>query len=322
MKALAGSISTNDVGIILENIHAMVAIVNKNGALLTWNSAFESCKNTFSTISNLGDMLLQKDRDELPSKLQKQTVDHILMDFPINGKGTTALCECSFIPLSSGSILFIAHGVSASAALRESIDRLEKRVKLFQIESEFTKKLARDKQTELEAVIVQAREVTQIDALTFLPNRRSIIHTLQDEVLRAERYQFPISISILDVDKFKSVNDTYGHIVGDEALKQVAYILRDGIRHPDTAGRYGGEEFLIILPNSNLKAASEQANRLCRNMRSSIVKINNYEIKITISMGIAQFTPGNDTWDTLLNRADTALYKAKANGRDRWEIEE
>lgn len=311
-----------DVGIIFENIHALLAIVQNDGTLLTWNSAFEVRKKTFSKAENLGDMLLQKDRDELPAKLQKQTAEHVLMDFPLDGKGFTTLCECGFIPLSSGHILIIVDGIASGTALRESVERLSRRVKLFQIESEFSKKLAHNKQIEMDSVLVQAEEVAQVDPLTFLPNRRKVIKTLQDEVLRAERYKTPLAISVVDVDKFKSVNDTYGHAVGDEVLRQVAYILRDGIRHPDIAGRYGGEEFLILLPNSNLKAASEQANRLCRNMREVNVKVRKHEIKVTISIGVANYRLENDTWDTLLNRADNAMYKAKENGRDRWEVED
>jgi len=322
MKKLADSISLDDLGIIFDNIHAMLALVNSAGALLSWNSAFDVRKRTFSEVNNLGDMLLQKDRDELPLRLQKQTAEHILMDFPVDGKGTTTLCECGFIPLSSERILFIVEGIESNTALRESVGQLSRRVKLFQIESEFSKKLAHNKQIEMESVLIQAEEVAQVDPLTFLPNRRKIIRILQDEVMRAERYKSSLTISVVDVDRFKLVNDTYGHGVGDEALRQVAQILRDGIRHPDIAGRYGGEEFLIILPSANLKAASEQANRLCKNMRETIVKIKDHEIKVTISIGIAQYRPENDSWDTILNRADNAMYKAKENGRDRWEVED
>jgi len=146
------------------------------------------------------------------------------------------------------------------------------------------------------------------------------VRELQDEVLRAERYNNTLSISIIDVDKFKLVNDTYGHPSGDEVLKQVACQLRDHIRHPDTVGRYGGEEFLILLPNSDAKAATEQAIRLGSKIREMVVTIKEHELKVTVSIGIAQFKAGVDTWDTLLNRADNAMYEAKNNGRDCWFV--
>jgi diguanylate cyclase (GGDEF)-like protein len=131
-----------------------------------------------------------------------------------------------------------------------------------------------------------------------------------------------LSISVVDVDHFKAVNDTYGHPVGDEVLRQIAGLLQDDIRHPDIVGRYGGEEFLILLPSSDANAASEQAARLCKRMREMIIPINHggQTLNITISIGVAQFQQGVDTWDSLLNRADNAMYAAKNNGRDGWVI--
>ena len=141
-----------------------------------------------------------------------------------------------------------------------------------------------------------------MDPLTFLPNRRMILRELQDEVLRAERYHTQFSISLVDVDHFKKVNDSYGHLTGDEVLKQVGTKLKDQIRHPDLAGRYGGEEFLILLPNSDSKAAAEQAARLCRQLRDMVVQAHNHALQVTISIGIAEYEFGVDTWESLLNR--------------------
>ena len=191
---------------------------------------------------------------------------------------------------------------------------------MFQEESESAKKIARKKQIEMEGVMIQAQEIAEIDALTFLFNRRMIVKKLQDEVIRAERYDSMLSASVVDVDHFKVVNDTYGHLVGDDVLRQVASQLQNNIRQPDIVGRYGGEEFLILLPNSDSRAAGEQAARLCKNVREAVVHINNSEqtLSITISIGVAQFQHGVDTWDSLLNRADNAMYEAKNAGRDRW----
>ena len=193
---------------------------------------------------------------------------------------------------------------------------------MFRLESEAAKKIARNKQVEMESVMIQAREVAQIDPLTFLLNRRMIVKELQSEVIRAVRYNSPLSISVMDIDYFKSVNDTYGHLVGDEVLRQVAYQLRDHTRQPDIAGRYGGEEFLILLPNSDLKAAAEQASRLCRQISQAVVQVQEHSIHVTVSIGIAQFRHEVDTWDTLLNRSDNAMYEAKRAGRNRWVVDE
>jgi diguanylate cyclase (GGDEF)-like protein len=127
---------------------------------------------------------------------------------------------------------------------------------------------------------------------------------------------------MLDIDHFKKINDTYGHTIGDEVLRTLGSELREHIRYPDTIGRYGGEEFLIVLPHSTLKAASEQAERLCRYVRSLRIKAGEQEIAITVSIGVAQYKIQKEDWQALLNRADTALYRAKNSGRDQWAVAE
>jgi diguanylate cyclase (GGDEF)-like protein len=149
-----------------------------------------------------------------------------------------------------------------------------------------------------------------------------IVRELQNEVLRAERYATPFSISVVDVDLFKKINDAYGHLVGDEVLRHISYQLRDNIRHPDLVGRYGGEEFLILLPNTAAEEAAEQAGRLCKCVREAQVPVSGQMMQITISIGVAQYQPGADTWDSLLNRADSAMYEAKKKGRDCWSVME
>jgi diguanylate cyclase (GGDEF)-like protein len=210
----------------------------------------------------------------------------------------------------------------------DSSDLPEKYAKLLdefrQLESELqrAKRSLEIKEIELKAVLAQAHEVSNIDALTFLPNRRKIIVSLQEEVIRSNRYGTPLSISILDIDHFKKINDTYGHTTGDEALRNLAARLREQIRHPDIIGRYGGEEFLIVLPNSEAEAAAEQASRLCQHVRTMEVESNDQTLSVTISVGVAQYRIGQENWEQFLNRADAALYQAKDEGRDRWVVAE
>ena len=322
MKNLAELISTDDVGIMLEHIHSMVVLVKSDGTLISWNAAFGSYKKIFSLANKLDDFFSQKDKGQVNSNLAAKKKHSWVAEILLNEDKQTLTFGCMLVPLSNDRMFFIAEQIKPNSVYLETLDRLTKQVKLFRIESDFTKKLARNKQVELEAVMVQASEVAQIDALTFLVNRRMIVRELQSEVLRAERYNSLLSISVVDIDHFKDVNDTYGHLVGDESLRQVAYQLRDHIRHPDMAGRYGGEEFLILLPNSNSNAAAEQAARLCKQVRETAIEIEDHILNITISIGIAQFRNGVDTWETLLNRADTAMYEAKNNGRDRWIVAE
>jgi len=178
------------------------------------------------------------------------------------------------------------------------------------------------KEIELKAVLAQAHEIKNTDVLTYLPNRRKIIVDLQEEVIRSTRYGTPLSISLVDIDHFKQINDTYGHLTGDEVLRNLAARLSGQIRSPDTLGRYGGEEFLVVLPNSEAKAAIEQASRLCQYIRTMQVESNDHVLSITISIGIAQYKIGEENWDQFLHRADLAMYKAKENGRDQWAVAE
>jgi diguanylate cyclase (GGDEF)-like protein len=322
MKKLAEIISIRDADRLLENIHVMVALVEVNGALVAWNAAFEARKKSHSSANSLADLFPPKDESIL-EKLKKRARQRWSVELPLADVDAAETYDCLLIPTRDGRRLFVAERAAGSnRVLAATIERLNRRMKLFQHESDHTKKLARNKQIELEAVMTQAQEISQMDTLTFLLNRRAILRELQNEVLRSERYKTPLSISIVDVDNFKSVNDTHGHSVGDEVLRRVAHRLREGVRHPDMVGRYGGEEFLILLPSSTLNAAAEQAARLCRQVRETGLHVKDNIINVTLSIGVAQLKIGEETWDNLLNRADSAMYEAKKRGRDGWALAE
>jgi diguanylate cyclase (GGDEF)-like protein len=193
------------------------------------------------------------------------------------------------------------------------------KAKLNEVEKELedARRELKIKEIELQAVIVQAEEVSHVDALTCLPNRRQVIKTLQIEVNRAERYNTLLSISMIDIDHFKKVNDSHGHTVGDQALFQLANILQESVRNPDTVGRYGGEEFLVVLPSTRLQQAAEQAARLCKHIREADIDVGEI-LRLTVSIGVAEYRHGKENWQKFLSRADMALYKAKNAGRDRW----
>ena len=205
--------------------------------------------------------------------------------------------------------------------LKAENQRLSEELAKSQKKLEEAERLIRIKEIELKAVIAQAEEVSHIDELTCLPNRRQVIKQLQNEVIRAERYKTLLSISMIDIDNFKKINDSYGHTVGDQVLFQLANILQESVRDSDTVGRYGGEEFLVVLPNTHLKAAAEQAARLCKRIREAEVNIGEV-IQLTVSIGVAEYRHGQESWQKFLSRADLALYDAKNAGRNRWSISE
>jgi two-component system, cell cycle response regulator len=152
------------------------------------------------------------------------------------------------------------------------------------------------------------------DSLTGLANRSWLDATLFGEVERSRRYGPRLSVTMIDVDRFKSVNDSFGHLVGDRVLQSVATALLKTVRTTDLAGRYGGEEFLVILPNTGLSDACAMAERLRGQVES--VPIEFREEPITVSLGVAEWREGDDA-AALIQRADEALYEAKLAGRNR-----
>lgn len=297
----------------LESTSLLVALLDKDGNLLSWNPAFETLQQTQGDKTNLKDFL-SAPSEELFTRLFSTTLTQRIRTkggLEFVGEARNDNFMCLFIPMPAQQVLFIAEQVTLAATLEAVTAELQR-----------TKRILTIKETELKAVIAQADEVSHTDALTFLPNRRQIIGDLQREVIFSDRYGTPLTISMLDIDHFKKINDNYGHIVGDEVLRSLAGELRDHIRYPDTIGRYGGEEFLLVLPHSTLRAASQQAERLCRHIRSLRIQTAEQEITLTISIGIAQYKIHNEDWQGLLNRADAALYQAKNNGRDQWAVAE
>jgi len=318
MNNFVSELSPHDVERVFEHIHAMLALVDHQGNLLAWNPAFEAFTSNPPKMEKLDAFFPEAERPDLHARLSSSALEQWIGNFQSCSQAKTDPLTCRLVPISGERAVFIAERVASESVLHGFIEHLNEQIQQMRIEVENYKKTIHAKEVELQAVITQSKEVSDIDALTYLFNRRATIRELQDEVLRAVRYGTNLSVSIIDVDHFKAINDTYGHTVGDKVLQQVAAQLRDGIRSPDIIGRYGGEEFIIILPNSGLDAAGEQAARLCKIMSSEPLHIKEHSIPVTISVGVAELRIGKDTWDGLLNRADDAMYEAKKRGRNCW----
>jgi diguanylate cyclase (GGDEF)-like protein/PAS domain S-box-containing protein len=154
------------------------------------------------------------------------------------------------------------------------------------------------------------------DDLTKVYNRRGLAEIAVAELNRAHRFKHPLGLILFDLDYYKGVNDTYGHAAGDEVLCTVARICRAAIREIDVIGRYGGDEFVVILPECNLEAAAIVAERMRKALESSPIKIGEEELVVTLSAGVAVDLVGHLTLDDLLRQADQALYAAKSAGRN------
>lgn len=161
----------------------------------------------------------------------------------------------------------------------------------------------------------ELKEKARIDGLTGLFLKRFFTEKLYSEIERAKRYNTDFYIMMLDIDHFKSINDTYGHLIGDDVLKATATTITSAVRHGDIVGRYGGEEFIVLLPTISQKNVIEIAEKIRKSIKNIVFKENKKTFSITISIGIAQYIKDMDM-DTLIGNADSALYQAKNSGRD------
>ena len=170
---------------------------------------------------------------------------------------------------------------------------------------------------ELQQSHKQLEEMATTDTLTGLANRKQIMNLLIEQFKHFQRYQNAFTIMMLDVDHFKNVNDTHGHLAGDAVLTNIAQTIKSTLREIDCLGRYGGEEFLVILPDTDGQQAIKSAERIRKAVNESITHYEDCSLKVTISIGVAEIQKTDDNEDDLINRADDALYSAKENGRDR-----
>ncbi len=154
------------------------------------------------------------------------------------------------------------------------------------------------------------------DGLTGLYNHRFIFERLEEETAKVSRYGRPLSLIMIDIDNFKRVNDTFGHRFGDEVIQSVSHAIMANIRKTDIAGRYGGEEFLVLLPETDVKAARVVAEKI-RNTVSQL-RFADPHVSVTVSAGVAE-AEKSETYESLINRADAKLYLAKRNGKNRVE---
>ncbi len=175
--------------------------------------------------------------------------------------------------------------------------------------------ISKDKQTEDELLRLAAT-----DPLTGAFNRREFTAIAEREALRAVRYSHPLSLLMCDLDHFKKLNDIYGHAAGDRVLQRFTQMCSNTLRNVDIFARWGGEEFVALLPETDVEGAAIIAERLRRQMAEMIVTSGDQNITTTVSIGLSQYRDGEIAIDGPLGRADSAVYEAKKNGRDRISI--
>ncbi len=263
--------------------------------------------------------------DEIQNILGKYRVDLVFMDMEMpeksgmqwlkeivaNGIAPVIMLtgagdeEVAVMSIQEGAVGYLSKNRLSPDKLKETIDSALIKWRSAQ--------QSKANQEELERLV-------NFDSLTKLYNRRAILHLLDEQINYAKRYMDKFSISILDIDQFKHVNDTYGHLVGDKVLEKIAGLLLQYIRETDYAGRYGGEEFLLVLPRTELSSAIAITERIRTSIETSkMCDADCNEFHVTVSQGVSSYKHNEDR-DSLIAKADAALYQAKGKGRNRIEV--
>src|SRR5690606_850637 len=183
---------------------------------------------------------------------------------------------------------------------------------------------ARLQEMELQSQAIEGRLVEQqrlalLDMLTQLPNRQAYEQRLLEEYERWKRYARPLALAVCDIDNFKSINDTFGHLAGDKVLRIIARTLTQRLRKTDFIARFGGEEFVILMPETDRQGALQIIEAIREAVASCPFHFRDEPLSITLSAGIAEFADTTSP-EAIFERADTALYQAKQNGRNRCAV--
>ena len=263
--------------------------------------------------------------EEIQNALDKGRIDLVLMDNQMPGKsGMEWLAEIAKRQLAP-VVMLTGSGTEeiAAQAFQEGAVGYLPKGSLSQKKLSNIIDVALDKWTQLQQARADREKLERLanfDSLTGLYNRRAILDKLHELINLVNRYKEDFSLSMLDIDHFKKVNDHYGHLTGDEVLEEIAVLIRRNIRETDIVGRYGGEEFIIILPKTNLSSAWVVAERLRSIIEKTEMKDSVGNVfAITVSQGLVGWERDEDA-ASLISRADEALYKAKEKGRNRVQI--
>jgi diguanylate cyclase (GGDEF)-like protein len=217
-----------------------------------------------------------------------------------------------FQPLQEAITTLNINTWSATAvawAINQMVSRKE-------VVSFINEKIIYEKNIELEKKNLELNELTMRDSLTDLLNHKNSLRRLKEEVDRSKRINYPLSVAMIDLDNFKLVNDTYGHQTGDEVLIQVSQILSESCRSTDVVGRYGGEEFIIIMPDTNDRDAALLLTRIQKRVEETSFKDG---VHITLSCGISELN--GESVHGILKSSDIMLYEAKKKGKNRVEVQ-
>jgi len=296
---------------IVDRISVGVFVVNKQNELVLWNGYMENYSQTKAD-QVVGKNIFEAFPD-LPKNWLEQKIHNVfviknfsftswehrpylfkfLHNRPITGGIDYMRQNCTFLPMKgdTGEIEYVC-------------------ITLFDVTDTSIY------ESMLKSAVRSLAEASNRDGLTNVYNRRFLETTMSKEFSRLKRYGGTLSFIIIDLDHFKAVNDTYGHLAGDEILKVASKRIAEGLRTADTLSRYGGEEFAVMLPETPIDGAAILAQRLCDNLAVSPVDFGENSITVSASLGVAEFDPNMDSHEEIISFADEMLYKSKENGRN------
>lgn len=285
-----------------------IVLIDKSGSIL-------DCNNGFLEIIGLKEKPL---RHDIKSFLSINSKDFMFPEDSsvkinllfINSSEVEMLLRGHIFPLNEYYLMIFEHHRLTYNELIKKMSKLNDEI------VDITRELEK-KNIQLKEALNTVRRIMNTDHLTGIINRRAFEKILKREISLALRHKLPLSFVMIDIDYFKKINDTYGHEAGDHVLKTFAKKLKKLIRQEDILGRFGGEEFALLLPYTNIENAFQAVERI--RQRIERVKIKGIKGNITASFGITEILPTDDD-KSLVKRADDALYEAKAKGRNRCEI--
>ncbi|XKH01329.1 GGDEF domain-containing protein [Marinobacter nauticus] len=297
---------------MLESVEVGLVVLDLDFRVQAWNGFMEN--HSGITASQIREKVLFDTFPDIPEAWLKRKMDSVVM---LNTRAFTSWEQRPYLfkfrntrPIT-GTEEYMFQNLTISP-LTNTNGQVDKVCLLIYDVTEFA-----SSKRALERANEQLAKLSKTDRLTGLLNRGTWENLVDVEFGRYRRYGNPTSLVMFDIDHFKKVNDTHGHLAGDEVIRHAAQTTQDAIRHTDSAGRYGGEEFGIILPETDGDGAAIICDRIRMTIENSVVKTTVADIQYTISVGIAELDSQPENYMQWLQRADEALYEAKEGGRNR-----
>lgn len=302
---------------VMDNIDAGVVILDRSYTVLAWNTFMQAYSGINSDCilgHNLFDVVPDLPKEWLKNKIAS-TFKLRMRSFSSWEDRTHVFNFQNFSPISGGtSLMFQNMTLTPLKSLSGEYTHICMTIT-------DVSDIAKSK-THLRESNEQLTHLSMTDRLTQLYNRGHWEGCLQEEFERCRQFQQPATLVMFDIDHFKKVNDTYGHIAGDGVIRTVASLLRRTKRQSDIAGRYGGEEFGVILPNTTAEMGLYFTERLRKRVEKSYVSVDVRSINVTISLGVSEWNPTMRNHEAWMESADNALYQSKQRGRNQSVIAE